>query len=71
LLLFGLARDDVRAIEAVFADGSRSPAQLANNAFYLELTSSEPGSLVARLSDGSSDVVARLPCPLTNLGCTK
>jgi hypothetical protein len=71
LLVFGLVRDDVTAVEAEFADGSASPARLANNAFYLELASDEPGSLVVRLRDGSSDVVADLPCPLTNLGCTK
>lgn len=69
--LYGLVRDNVTAVEAVFADGRTAAARLANNAFYLELTADQPGSLVAHLADGSSDVVAQLPCPLTNLDCTR
>jgi hypothetical protein len=69
--LYGLVRDDVTAVEVDFANGRTAVARLANNAFYLELPGSEPGSLVIHLRDGSSDVVAALPCPLTKLNCAK
>jgi hypothetical protein len=68
--LYGIARDDVTAVEAVYADDTTASAQLGNNAFYLELTNTQPGSLVVRLSDGGSRVVAQLPCPPTYLGCS-
>jgi hypothetical protein len=69
--LYGIARDDVTAVEAVFADDTTASARLGNNAFYLELTSTQPGNLVVQLADGSSRVVAQLPCPPTYLGCSK
>jgi hypothetical protein len=69
--LYGIARDDVTAVEAAFADDTTAIARLGSNAFYLELTTSRPGSLVVQLADGSSHVVAQLPCPPTYLGCTR
>jgi hypothetical protein len=70
LLLFGLVRDDVTAVEARFADGTSTQARLGHNAFYLELSGDDTGSLVVLLSDGSSEVVADLPCPLTRPDCS-
>jgi hypothetical protein len=69
--LYGLVRDGVTGVEAVFADGSAAQARLENNAFYVELTASEPGTLVVQLDDGSSQTVASLPCPLDDPNCTK
>jgi hypothetical protein len=69
--LYGLARDEVTAVKAVFAGGRTVVARLENNAFYLELASGEPVSLVVGLSDGSSAVLAAVPCPLTNPTCAK
>jgi hypothetical protein len=70
-LLFGLVRDDVIAVEGRFADGTSTQARLGNNAFYLEVPGDVTGSLVVLRSDGSSEVVADLPCPLTYPNCTK
>jgi hypothetical protein len=70
IALYGLVRDGVTRVEAVFADGSSAQARLENNAFYLELTTSEPGKLVVHLNDGSAQTVAALPCPLDDPNCT-
>lgn len=69
-VLYGLARDDVTAVEADLGNGRTVLARLANNAFYVELPDGAATSLVIRLRDGSSEVVPALVCPLTNIDCT-
>lgn len=70
-LIWGLARDDVESIEAVSDDDTSTPAELGNNAFYVEVDGGQPARLVVHLSDGSSDVVQLFPCPVTTPNCAK
>lgn len=67
-LVWGIARDEVTAVEAVSATGTSAVAQLANDGFYVELPGS-PDHLVIRLGNGSSEIVPLFPCPLTNPNC--
>lgn len=67
--LFGLARDEVTAIEAVAADGSATAAELANGAFYAEMRGGPPTRLSVHLSDGTTETVPVLTCPLSTPDC--
>lgn len=67
--LFGIARDDVTGIDGVTKDGRPVAAQLANGAFYLELTGVPPTQVTVHLSDGSSNVVPIAPCPSASPDC--
>ena len=67
--VFGLARDDVTGIDAVARDGRTVTAQVANGAFYLELSDVPPTQVTVHLSDGSSNAVAIAPCPSASPDC--
>lgn len=69
-LIFGIARDDVTALEAVLSDGRAVSAQLGNGAFFLELTEGPPTHLLVHLSDGTSTTKAISPCPPSTPDCT-
>ncbi len=68
-LIWGIARDSVRSVDAVSADGQTTRAQLANDAFFVELSDGLPVKLVANLADGSSVTRPISPCPPTNPVC--
>jgi hypothetical protein len=67
--VFGIARDDVRGIDAVGRHGRTVAAQLASGAFYLELIGVVPTEVTVHLSDGSSNVVPIAPCPAASPDC--
>ena len=67
--VFGLARDDVTGIDGVVPDGRTVAAQVANGAFYLELTDVPPTQVTVHLRDGSSNAVAIAPCPSASPDC--
>lgn len=67
-VIWGIARAEVTAVEAVAPDGESTDARLANNAFFLEL-SERPVRLVVHLRDGSSDAEAISACPLSTPYC--
>jgi hypothetical protein len=69
-VIWGIARDEVTAVDAVTADGTTTRARFAHNAFYVELTDARPVRLVAHLQDGSSDSEAVHACPLSTPNCT-
>jgi hypothetical protein len=69
-IIWGIARDEVTGVEAVSGDGSTTAARFENGGFYVELTDGPPTRLIVRLSDGSSEAVTPLPCPLTTPACT-
>jgi hypothetical protein len=68
-LIYGLARADVDAIDAVSADGHVTPAQLGNGAFYLEVGGSVPTRVVLHLSDGTDISKPASPCPPATPDC--
>jgi hypothetical protein len=71
IVMFGLVRDDVGAVDAVSRDGRISPARLANGAFYVELSDGLPKSLLLHLKDGSEASKAISPCPPTAPDCVR
>jgi hypothetical protein len=69
-LIWGIARDDVEAIEAVSGAGEATAAVLANNGFYIEVAAGKAAELDVHLRDGTSEVVPLFPCPPTTPNCT-
>lgn len=69
-VIWGVARSEVTAIEAVLAGGRTVSATLANDAFFIELDE-QPKHLLTHLEDGSTSLVPLLPCPLTTPDCTR
>jgi hypothetical protein len=68
-LVWGIARDNVRAIEAVAANGTVTRTRLGNDAFYAEVDGSPPVRLVVHLADGTSSTVPVAPCPASTPDC--
>jgi hypothetical protein len=69
-LVWGIARDEVVAIDGVSRDGQTRAAEVANDGFYVELPAA-PDHLVIHLRNGSSEAVPLVPCPPTQPACTK
>ena len=68
-VIFGLARDDVTAIDATSGDGRVTAARLGNGAFYVEVGGSVPTRLVLHLSDGTDTSKPVSPCPPATPDC--
>jgi hypothetical protein len=61
-LVWGIVRDRVTSVDAIAADGERTRAILANDAYYLELDR-PPARLIVQLGNGTSKVVPVADCP--------
>jgi hypothetical protein len=64
-LVWGIVRHEVKAVEAVSADGRTIAARMANDASSLEFAYGQPAQLIAHLADGSSQTITLPTCPPT------
>lgn len=67
-VISGIVRDAVVAVDAISSGGQATRAQLANDAFFLELPGL-PTKLIAHLDDGTSVTRAVAPCSPTTPDC--
>lgn len=70
-VIWGIAREEVTAVEVVAADGSITPTRFAHSAFFAELADGgRPVRMVVHLRDGSTHSRAAAPaCPLSTPNC--
>jgi hypothetical protein len=68
VVIYGIARDQVSAVDAVNADGTTTRATLGNDAYFLELPST-PLRLLIHLHDGSVRSEALPQCSTATPAC--
>jgi hypothetical protein len=66
---WGIVTNDVTAVDAVSVGGTTAAAEIGNGGFYAELSDGSPARLIVHLSDGTSESIAPLPCPITTPDC--
>jgi hypothetical protein len=69
-VVWGIAREEVTAVDVVTADGRRTPAELADGAFYAEVSTGQPTELRVMLENGRAVTQALVACSVTNPNCS-
>jgi hypothetical protein len=69
LVVWGVVRSDVTAVDVVSTTGATVPAELGNGAFYAELADGPADHLVLHHGDGTAETASTLPCPPATPDC--